>query len=126
LASSGGKSKRRWPQQKQSSSSTEAAASSKDKSPPPPRGQEREFKRLQRQTEELVGGFKYSRRFEAGQPLPVEQSTDVVDSRNVNNNSRRGSNSASDSLTRNRQSGAGNKVSLYRDRQGHQLMIMPF
>jgi hypothetical protein len=34
------------------------------------RGQEREFKRLQRQTEDLVGGYKYPRRQPEAAPLP--------------------------------------------------------
>jgi hypothetical protein len=40
------------------------------------RGREREFKRLQRQTEDLIGGFKYSRQSEAALVSPPPSSAD--------------------------------------------------
>jgi hypothetical protein len=40
------------------------------------RGREREFKRLQRQTENLIGGFKYSRQSEVALVSPPPSSAD--------------------------------------------------
>jgi hypothetical protein len=40
------------------------------------RGREREFKRLQRQTEDLIGGFKYSKRSEVALESPPPSSAD--------------------------------------------------
>jgi hypothetical protein len=79
------------------------------------RGREREFKRLQRQTEDLIGGFKYSKRSEVALVSPPPSSADWKPETEASGGG--GRNRFWKSRSKNNNNNNNNKETLHSDRK---------